>query len=386
MKMKTTLMKAVLCAAFMLSAIIADAQSYKQSMIPWKDRPLTWNDFQALYPTRDTLAFEISFHATPRRVTKKVGDTTYEFFSYDSYINALDSWVRPENKTDDLLKLCQTNFDLWELCIRKSIDEYCSSLDALPNEIFKFHERLCKRRQDELYHLTKRGTDHAAVEHYAQEVKRELAQTEFHPERYDNSLEIDRGVFYSFGLETHIPFTSYFKPFFGFSLNAGYYLNRRSMVGLELNMEGFSKCKEPIYTKKGEILEGDKVWTAAMSLIYGLSIKNSRKVELMPYVGLGVRSYDGGDLYEQYQKKNNNGHVERAGISLGVGMMTDLILKRKLILKTRSNSIEQLNNCLRIRPYFNLTYYPKNLGWIPALNVAIEFNQKGYRMKKVITE
>ena len=379
--MKTTLIKPTLFAALMLGATIADAQTYKQSMVPWKDHKLTWNDFKALYPTKDTLAYEISYHATSRRETKKVGDTTYEFFTYDSYVNALDSWVKPENKTDDLLKLCQTHFDLWELCVRKSIEEYCSTPDAYADEIFDFHKRLCIRRQKEQYQLTKHGTDHAAVEHYAQEVKRELAQTEFHPERYDTSLEIDKGVFYSFGLETHIPFTSYFKPFFGFTLNAGYYF-KRSMLGLELNMEGFSKCKEHIYTKKGEIAEGDYVWTGSMSLIYGQYIKNGRKVDLMPYVGLGVRSYDGGDLYEQYQKKNNNGHVERAGISLSLGMITDVILKRKVMLKTRSSSIEQLNNCLRLRPYFNLTYYPKTLGWIPALNVAIEFNQKAYRMKK----
>ena len=148
------MIKPTLFAALMLGATIADAQTYKQSMVPWKDHTLTWNDFKALYPTKDTLAYEISYHATSRRETKKVGDTTYEFFTYDSYVNALDSWVKPENKTDDLLKLCQTHFDLWELCVRKSIEEYCSTPDAYADEIFDFHKRLCIRRQKEQYQLT----------------------------------------------------------------------------------------------------------------------------------------------------------------------------------------------------------------------------------------
>ena len=39
--MKTTLIKPTLFAALMLGATIADAQTYKQSMVPWKDHTLT---------------------------------------------------------------------------------------------------------------------------------------------------------------------------------------------------------------------------------------------------------------------------------------------------------------------------------------------------------
>ena len=128
--MRKLLLKTAICAIMTFGCVDTHAQTYTQSMLPWKDRPLTWNDFKASYPTKDTLAYEVSYHASPRIEKKKIGNTTYEYYLYDSYVNTAESWVNPAYKTNDLLKLTQTNFDLWELCCRKAIMEYSSLPEA----------------------------------------------------------------------------------------------------------------------------------------------------------------------------------------------------------------------------------------------------------------
>ncbi|MBR3530851.1 MAG: hypothetical protein IKN83_05730 [Bacteroidaceae bacterium] len=380
--MRKLLLKTAICAIVAFGCVETHAQTYAQSMVPWKDRPLTWNDFKASYPTKDTLAYEVSYHASPRIEKKKIGNTTYEYYLYDSYVNTAESWVNPTYKTNDLLKLTQANFDLWELCCRKAIMEYSSLTEANIDEIFDFHKRLCLRRQDEHYNLSSRGTDHAAVERFAEEVKGELAHTVYHPEEYVAPLEINRGIYYAIGVESHIPFSDYFKPFFGMTVSLGGYLNKNSMVGMEANFTGFGKCKQNIYSKKGMMEKGEEAMNYSLSLIYGRYLMSGGSVDLMPYVGLGVRSYQGGEVYPEYHRDNKNNQIHRTGISMGIGMMTDFNLKRKVMFRTRSSSIEQLNTCIRLRPYFNVTYYPRTLGWVPALNIGVEFCQKGYKLHK----
>ncbi len=367
----------------MLSALCAGnakAQTYAESYMPWEGNKVQWSDFWSKTPVSDSLVVEYAYMAEPKFCIKKVNGVKYEYITYNSYFNRSLSWVKPDVKTPTLLKMSQTDFDLWELCGRKSVADYYNGANANIEDVFKFYKNLCLKRQNELYRSTGRGTDAEKVDEWAEEVAKELDEYEFSVEEYANTCEPKGRGFFSFGLTSHIPFSDYVTPLYG--LDMGFALEcKKSWFGMDLSLYGLGKCNEAICGKKGRIDEGDEVFGVSMSLLYGYNVVNQGKTELTPYVGVGLKTYDGGELYEEYHRDNSANKFEKAGFSLGVGTMANFSLSRGITLlpnhKCRIN-----DTSLQVKPYFCMTYFGGDLGWVPSINCSVSVSFNGFLLQR----
>lgn len=369
----------VITSVFMaLCASNAFAQTYAESYMPWEGNKVQWNDFRATTPMADSLAYEVAYKAVSKVARKEVNGVKYDYLAYDTYFNRSLSWVADKSKTPTLLSVCQTDFDMWELCARKTITDYYNGADAYLDDVFQFHKSLYLKQQSDMYRDTQKGTDAAKAEQYAEQVTKELSDNEFSPEEYAETCKPKGRGFYSIGLDVHIPFSKYVTPLYGFDMDMGIQ-SKKSLYGLEVGLYGLGKCNESIYGKKGCIEEGEKMWGCCMTLQYGYNIVNRGKTEITPYVGAGVKTYDGGELYPEHQHDKGNDNFEKAGFSFGVGMMANVSLSRVItLLPNRKCRINDTS--LQVKPYFSMTRYSGSLGWVPSINCSFAVSFNGHLM------
>jgi hypothetical protein len=178
------------------------------------------------------------------------------------------------------------------------------------------------------------------------------------------------------GIIASVPFSDYQGTSYGVSFGASYNRCKR-LYGLDIDMSFFSKCKKQILAKKGHIEEGDWHICGAITSYFGYNVYNRDKVALTPFIGVGVRFFDGGERYEEYKEKNNVTY-QCAGFSTGLGMMIDYKLKHTINLQSFFRIATETQ--LRVKPYFSVTRYGNGVGWVPAINIAVGINTKTYRM------
>ena len=352
-----------------------------KNMVSWEDRKLTWDDFKGTVDSSYGRMYDMKFLNRPYLKKEKIGNNKYVYNTSQTFINSATSWVVDSCKNNSTLKLAQTGFNLWELYSRKAIIEYNNVPNASINEIYDFYNKVFDKRIKELEEETDLGKNSQKLDEYSERINQELENTTFNPEVVTTSLKEQKGYYYGLGLLSHVPFTDYITPLYGgFELLVGGFAKRHFIAG-ELNFCFGGKCQKPIVTDKGTINKGDKMLCGSILLNYGYNVYSGKNVELTPYVGCGINFYDGGLKDPMYQNKKGNDSLEKAGFSFGIGFNADFVLSREIDIKVLNEDISRSSQNLTVRPYFNLTHYSGELGWVPALNIALMFNLKTVRLK-----
>ena len=171
--------------AFGGSLPLADQANAPASTIEWQSsRKLVWDDFKRAVPAASS-AVGFFYDATLHCPSPKLE------FSVKAYFDPNKSWVRPEMKSDELLRHEQLHFDLAELYARKFRGEMSEfkvpcgratpTQDAINVETKSRIDRLFDERLKALLHeqnrydsQTANGLDVARQKQWEESVKRRL--------------------------------------------------------------------------------------------------------------------------------------------------------------------------------------------------------------------
>jgi len=356
-----------------VSAQDKKADTYKENLLAWKDRNITWDDFQGELK-KDSLINE-EFYANPVVRTKKIGKVKYEYYEYETFFVKDKSWVVDSVKTAPMLKFCQTKFDLWELISRKAANEYSRTPDANMDEVFGFYKRLFNRRIEDMWKNTNHATDREKVNEYAAKVEKELEGNIVTPGNVPLYGPRDFGAGFAFGMGCNIPFSEYMGSMASFDIE-GTILTKRHEVGVDLALYFGTKCKLPIYEKKGTIQKGDELTGYSIMFTYGYNVLSNNNVSLTPFVGVGICGLSGGEVdFQYYNPKKDENPIFCNGFAFNVGVKTDIRLKRTIHIKTEGNGYQASYSSIHLKPYFSMSHYSKSIGWVPSLNLNVSFGQ-----------
>lgn len=368
-----------LMAACLLPFATLQAQSYEEYVsqrVNWEDGPLTWDAFQMVRPADapDTLAFQLSMVSAANLKTQKVGRTTYEYFWPRNFVQPSESWIDPNNRFDERLGMAQVSFDLWELFSRKVFIEYATAKEYVSfDDLMEYYNRLRLRREEELRTLTANGSDSISLRRYSAIVRQELEQTTFDAAAFADTVSISNSGFFSLGIQSNINASDYVSCSFGVDMAVGFSV-RSMLYGLTMDLSG-AKCRKFIETHNGEIHEGDRLFAGSINAIVGRNALRRPNLSVTPYMGIGVKFYDGGVNFDyESGDKNADKTTEKAGFSLGMGALVDIPLKRTVGIKTvRAFGITESAHCLQLKPYLSMTKFHGDMGWMPSVNIAISY-------------
>ena len=353
-----------------------DNEDLHLGAVKWGERKLRWDDFRAVNPTKGRTSSYVSLLAKPREKQKILDGIKYKYIDWDNYVIQNQSWMDANNMNESKLKHCQNQFALWVYLVRKMVVESVRemvSFDAQYSEM----QRAFDEEIDRMNTLTDQGNNAQAVDSIADELAKKLTDAELNPRDMVRGL-VPSKVYWmgDMGIIASVPFSDYHGASYGVSFGASYNRCKR-LYGLDIDMSFFSKCKKQIFAKKGHIEEGNWLTCGAITSYFGYNIYNRDKVALTPFIGVGVRFFDGGERYEEYKEKNNVTY-QCAGFSTGLGLMIDYKLKHTINLQTIFRIATETQ--LRVKPYFSVTRYGNGVGWVPAINIAVGINTKTYRM------
>lgn len=371
--------------AFMLMAMMccggAMAQTFNSSIVPWRESRLSWDDFMGLSPMVDSLNATTGFcvQSVPHRV-KKDG-VKYYYYAFDSFRNTSEMWVKESAKTDNLLKYCQADFDMLELNMRKATQEYCTNPEVAMSSTLSFYEGAFDRQSERYRNITNEGENVEETNKMYADVQEELSRTAYKPAAHVAQLTRSWGYVGSIGLETHVPFSAYVGPCVGLAMGAQY-LWRHNMLGLDIGLLFGGRCHKDIVSSDGTIHDGEDIQSASGMISYGYNLSQGlKRLEITPFVGFGVRTYDGGQKELEYQVPKGSNQIEILGPQLALGCILDLALDHRVYIKYNDNKVNEHRRVIRFKPYFNLTRYSEDLGWVPAINLTVEYGSCSRRLK-----
>lgn len=352
------------------------------SIIPWKGHTLSWNDFQGS-PKGSVTGRNDSNHdmhlsllTRPYIQKEKVGNVTYSYYQNESLISTEDSWVVDSCKTEENMLLAQLEFNLWELNSRKAITDYQASPYAYIDEVTNYYvDHTVTQWKDIKDSISSAGNNIQKLKEKNEEVENELKTFTITPEKLLIGLKEKDGMYFNAGLTAHVPFSKYVSSGFGFNLGGGGIINRH-MIGIDLDFAFGGKCKRDIHTDKGTMMEGDKILSGAATLQYGYNAIRKSSFEMTPLIGFGLCGYEN-------TAKNSYGNKStgKTGISFGIGCNLYFILSRQITFKTEYESIRNTSSGIGVKPYLNFTHYNGDLGWVPSLNIAINWNLTIIKLK-----
>lgn len=351
-----------------------DNDDSQTGMLKWGERKLRWDDFKAVNPTRGRTSSYVSLETKPKQKEKILDGIKYKYIGWESYAIQNKSWMDVKNMNESKLKHCQNQFDLWEFLVRKVAVES-------ERQDVRFDKHKLQLAFDEeierMNIVTNQGNNAQAVDSIADELAKKLTKEELDPRDIVRGL-VPSKVYWmgDMGIIASVPFSDYQGTSYGVSFGASYNRCKR-LYGLDIDLSFFSKCKKQILAKKGHIDEGDWLMCGAITSYFGYNVYNRDKVAFTPFIGVGVRFFDGGERYEEYKEKNNVMY-ECAGFSTGLGMMIDYKLKHTINFRSFFRIATETQ--LRVKPYFSVTRYGNGVGWVPAINIAVGINTKTYRM------
>lgn len=182
----------------------------------------------------------------------------------------------------------------------------------------------------------------------------------------DSSAEFFLGI----GPYHHRPHSDYVEAATGFAMTVGGSYNRHYFdVDIDLGFGG--KCQKDIYQTRGIIYRGERIVNLGISSQYGRIIRRWDWMELIPFVLMGVKGYNGGEVFDEYyEEDSDDNYVAKAGFSLGIGICTDFIII--------NNKKGNFNQRLRVKPYACLSHYGHDMKYVPSFNIAVQWIFNGH--------
>ena len=229
--------------------------------------------------------------------------------------------------------------------------------------------------------VTDNGNDTHAVDSIANDLANELANTELNPkEMMEGFRPMPFAIMRDFAVLTNVAFSDYMSMSYGFSLGFGM-AYKNIFIGGNLD-PAFGKWKKHVDDPQGVIGKDALLVTGGLTGYLGYNVYDSKKLSLTPFIGLGMRSVNGGEKYEEYREKNKTNKVDYSSFSFGAGVMLDFKVWHSINARNYFWGIEADENSIRVKPYISFTRYGNGIGWVPALNLSVGMNFKTFGLKK----
>lgn len=178
----------------------------------------------------------------------------------------------------------------------------------------------------------------------------------------DGDFINSKDSYFSFGPCMHLPKSDYVDGGAGFHLLYGGNVTGRHDVMLDFDCNFGLKCQKDMFGNNGVIHKGDRVVSVSFNSFYGVRARQFPFGNLTPIAGIGVRSYNGGERYEECREEDDPAWMEKVGFSLNLGFLMDF----HPIIQCRSN-----NQSLRLMPYFSISKYGHDVGLVPSANLSL---------------
>jgi hypothetical protein len=163
-----------------------DSRAAETREISWKkDRKLTWDDFKGPIPyDADDITAAATFCGIGFETnTITSANNNLKITVYNSFYTG-NSWVRPEERNDNILAHEQGHFDLCELYTRKlrermaNIQVSVKTLKPVLSNIYEQVQLEYKQRQEEYESDTEHGVNLPEQKKWQQLLDKELSQTD----------------------------------------------------------------------------------------------------------------------------------------------------------------------------------------------------------------
>ena len=290
----------ILSLAFVCAGV--QAQTYEESMRPWSDGPLTWEEL-TLKSSNSFKTSDLSFNWAINHETEHPYWNTLRLVRKP--LVALDkstSWHNIDKVYDYTLAYDQAIFDLNELYFRKMLNDLYSKDNKQSEDVlYSFYFNQFRVKCQEMEEETDDGMDSLAVIRRSSAIKKELAAVSYPDINEYNSLSWGLCCDMTMGVTNNMFFgelSDTFTPAIGinFGLTLGY---KKHLLSTVMN-SGWSTLGQD-YSHNGLVwAKGDRYGHTYIGGSYGYMAYDGAFFSVIPRIGVARR-----DLSWTYESGND---------------------------------------------------------------------------------
>lgn len=278
----------VLKSTVFFCLLISQVQSFCQrAERHWEDGILTWDDFRGEPPRLAMHGSELHYQITYSTGKLRFSDSALYVFITTNYMDPSLSWVKPEDRTDQLLKYNQALFNLTELHRR----ELQSELHRLENpflagERLRIQYEALNQEVRRLQEGTAYGADADAVDYWYVRIEDELKKHPYERVPVIKDRNFGYGMNAGFGTgrltnELSDHFSGTFNFMYGFDIAF-----KKTVVFLNATLAG-NKVKSAFEGPGGLWHTNMRTSAAMLDLSAGYPLVENSKHKLTPFLGFG---------------------------------------------------------------------------------------------------
>lgn len=168
----------------------------------------------------------------------------------------------------------------------------------------------------------------------------------------------EEGVYLYLGTTAHIPRTEYVGNMAGMNLGCTYISESGNAYILDISSAGGMAHKD-FHTGEGWIYNRDFITSTILTLDYGHLVKQTEKIQIAPFGGIGLSGY-------QYNEKEEDDYKSKLGPCFNAGVFLDWnFCRTKRGFKTYHG--------LHINPYLAVTFLRAPVKIVPSLNISVSY-------------
>jgi hypothetical protein len=252
---------------------------------PWESGKLTWSDFRAVPPHANGALIRYQLGAEPKKSRR--ADTVYKHFVATCVVDQAQSWAAPNFRTPQGLRYLQLVFDLAELNRRAlQASLYQAGWDERPQALIEKSLAATDARVARLALETDDGQDSVAIGRWESVIANELATIaepslpRFTKRKFNYGMYIGLAAGRFLG-QTGQYFSARAGPNYGFVF--GY---QRLNLFLDAQLSGGRVKRDYLGATEWDF--GQRANIAVGSASLGYVVADTRRVRLMPLVGIGL--------------------------------------------------------------------------------------------------
>ncbi len=289
-----------IAAVFFLSFVINNAFGQINERL-WEAGKLTWKDFEGEAFLSSRSSSELHYQLGYSTVRKKIKDTVIYRFQTRNYINTRISWIKPSDKTEEMLRYNQVLFDIIELS-RRDLQREINRIDNiyLAEEKLRAITEICSYEVKKFQEATLLGSDHETVTYWQKLIEKQLSDKplESMPKIVDRKFGYGMNIGMGSGrftktLSDH--FSNSFNFIFGFDLayNKAILFLNGTLAGNRVRTE---------FMDNGIVWQKNmKTNVAIIDVSLGQTLLDNSRHKLTPFFGLGILEFSVPSSVQNYE-------------------------------------------------------------------------------------
>lgn len=369
--------RAILCGLLVSLSLPLLAQepqdiTMESSLRKWGEKPLTMEDLSYRTGASSEGAMKLSYSIRWDYDKHKMGNTKFVYPTFTAYMNPYDSWIKPNFRNDNSLRLMQTCFDYVELCKRRAQKEVNQNNHNTPNSIVKFHMNVADGFFEKMLEDTQYGKDTLALRTFEERVAAELESENsgaFVPDYKIYPRGNAMGMHLGFGAE--IPsggVARYIGPLYGLDFGFDFCWNRWMVYWDGLLGFGTDLKRDLSYGaidwQAGHAMTGGNINLAGGYVAY-----DSQWWKVTPLAGIGV------DFIDYPERERTQTKTEIAAFRILAGVSTDFKFSRMVA----SDALSEWSVRARVYAAYNTYSEPVGSSW--SINFGLGVNWLGWFLK-----